>query len=381
MPFTKGNKTMKKIFVYLSAILLLSSCSSGNGDLTPIPSDSSVWEKIFFDNYENSEGTSVHQTLDGGYIITGIRDNSAFLLKTNNNGSEEWSNSFDLGDIARGVSVQQTEDGGFLIFCNGANSNNHPINPGSFSYLIKTNENGIEEWNKPYYGMGLIDGKLTTDDGYVVIENSSIQSIFTANGDVYESKFHLYKFNENGTIQWAKGFDQYHVIDQVSSVNQTSDGGFIIAGRRDNSALLLKTNNNGNEEWYNTYANNLGGAFTFAQSVSQTADGGYIMIVLKEDYSESYILKTDNSGNEEWSRNFSGNSNNSLVGYSINQTLDGGYIITGDKRNVSNYSTLCLLKINQYGDSLWSKQFVDTILEIKYNSFGRAVQQTTDVDI
>ena len=55
MPFTKGNKTMKKIFVYLSAILLLSSCSSGNGDLTPIPSDSSVWEKIFFDNYENSE--------------------------------------------------------------------------------------------------------------------------------------------------------------------------------------------------------------------------------------------------------------------------------------------------------------------------------------
>ena len=58
-------------------------------------------------------------------------------------------------------------------------------------------------------------------------------------------------------------------------------------------------------------SNNLGGAFTFAQSVSQTADGGYIMIVPKK-LSESHIKAFDN-GNEEWSRNFSGNSNNSLV--------------------------------------------------------------------
>ena len=59
----------------------------------------------------------------------------------------------------------------------------------------------------------------------------------------------IYRFNENGTIQWAKGFDQYHVIDQVSSVvkPQMVD---LLLGRRNNSALLLKTNNNGNEEWY-----------------------------------------------------------------------------------------------------------------------------------
>jgi hypothetical protein len=108
------------------------------------PSGNVVWTKTFGGTY-NDYGRSVRQTSDGGYIITGDReiialDPDAYLrLKTDASGNATWEKRYGDGTTNDyGTSVQQTSDGGYIITgftpYNGA---------GGFDvYLIKTDANG-----------------------------------------------------------------------------------------------------------------------------------------------------------------------------------------------------------------------------------------------
>jgi hypothetical protein len=81
--------------------------------------------------------------------------------------------------------------------------------------------------------------------------------------------------------------------------------------------FLLKTDDQGNQDWRNTFGGGLG------FSVQQTVDGGFI--VTGRDGDEIvFLLKTDGQGNQEW-RNSFGSGN----GSSVQQTVDGGFIVAG----------------------------------------------------
>ena len=91
---------------------------------------------------------------------------------------------------------------------------------------------------------------------------------------------------------------------------------------------LIKTDENGNEQWSKTFG---GSEFDAGYSVQQVADGGFIIAGLTESYGagegDVYLIKTDESGNELWSKTFGGVGNDS--GYSVNQVADKGLIIAG----------------------------------------------------
>ena len=82
-------------------------------------SDVIIFAKIFdFRTDERDIGNSVHQTADGGYIITGTAEaieNSVLLIKTNAQGNEEWIRSFFNLGFTNGNSGHQTVDGGYII--------------------------------------------------------------------------------------------------------------------------------------------------------------------------------------------------------------------------------------------------------------------------
>jgi hypothetical protein len=173
--------------------------------------------------------------------------------------------------------------------------------------------------------------------------------------------------------QWVETFGGRSVGEYGSSVQQTTDGGYIIAGWSLRNVYLIKTDDSGTELWSKTFG---GSGKDAGHSVQQTTDGGYIIAGWTLSFStwqaDVYLIKTDGSGNELWSRTFGGSRWDG--GYSIQQTTDGGYIIAGTTRSFgAGMSDVYLIKTDGSGNELWSKTFGGSS-----NDYGVSVQQTTD---
>jgi len=311
------------------------------------------------DFYEDVEiGNSVQQTQDGGYIIAGTILNGGFhsvnvwLIKTNEEGNEEWISEIDPDEGDYGNSVQQTTDGGYIIAGSSITPTNWKV------LLIKADANGSEEWHKLIGEVSQGNSvQQTSDGGYII---TGYTTVFTPGGI---KVIWLIKTDANGTNEWNKTFGGSE--NEVGfSVVETVDGGFIIAGHRQPSAsgpiaLLIKTDVNGNEEWSKEFE----GSEIGFNSIQQSSDGGYILG--GSDNMQPLLLKTDVNGVEEWRYNFTEFSVG--IGGSAVQTLDGGFIFTG---SVFSPSGLLLLKTDALGNEEWNKIYRD--------GTGQSVQQASD---
>jgi len=318
--------------------------SFGNGgyDFWLIKTDSNgneEWNKTFGGS-GGDYGVFVDQTQDGGYVITGGTGSfgngeEVWLIKTNSQGNEEWNKTFGGSSRDYGYSLDQTQDGGYVI-----TGHTHSFGNGeSDVWLIKTDSQGNEEWNKTFGGSDQDSGfsvKQTTNGGYIIIGYT--YSFGNGDSDVW-----LIKTDSQGNEEWSKTFGGSH-NDYGYDGYQTQDGGYLVTGRTTNyqmgesDVLLIKTDSQGNEEWSKTFVDG-----SWSYSVDQTLDGGYVITGLKspignEGYppsgSDVWLIKTDSQGNEEWSKTFGGSSNDE--GRSVDQTLDGGYIITGYTESFGN---------------------------------------------
>ena len=181
-------------------------------------------------------------------------------------------------------------------------------------------------WWRTYGGTSYDCGnsvQQTSDSGYIVA--CETYSLGPVTRDVY-----LIKTDASGDTLWTRIYGRDE--DQGLSVQQTSDGGYIVAGEtypfgaamRD--VYLIKTDANGDTLWTRTYG---GTSEDFCYSVWQTADGGYIIVGRTESYGagrdDVWLLKTDANGDTLWTRTYGGTSYEG--GNSVRQTPDGGYII------------------------------------------------------
>jgi hypothetical protein len=324
----------------------------------------------------DSEGAySVQQTTDGGYIIAGYTNSYGaggcdfWLVKTDENGNEEWNNTFGGNDNEQAYSVQQATDDGYIIA-----GYTDSFGEGRDFWLVKTDENGNEEWNNTYggdSGEGAYSVQQTTNGGYII---AGYTDSFGAGG----GDFWLVKTDENGNEEWNNTFGGYSSGEWAYSVQQTTDGGYIIAGytysfgagQRD--FWLVKTDENGNEEWSDTYGGHSG---EWAYSVQQTTDGGYIIAGYTYSYGtepDFWLVKTDVNGNEEWNQTYGGNDYE--VAHSVQQTTDGGYIIAGIAESFgAGQRDFWLVKTDENGNEEWNNTFGGCSSEGAYS-----VQQTTD---
>lgn len=316
-----------------------------------------LWTKIYGDNFDgfNNEGYSVQQTLDGGFIVTGFTNNfntgsAVYLIKTNAIGDTLWTKTYGGGIHDVGQSVRQTLDGGCIILGNtssfGAGSNG--------IYLIKTESNGNMLWSKTYSGAGGFSVQQTFDGGFIITGQTS----FGAGGvDVY-----LLKTDADGVVLWKRTFGGTS-DDRAFSVQQTEDRGFILVGETYSFATsgtnvyLIKADEYGILSWSKTFGGILGQG---AKDVRQTADKGFIITGHSTGFgagrSDVYLIKTDISGNLVWSKTFGGIENDQ--GNSVNQTIDGGYIIAGatasfnsDSGSYRTRNDVYLIKTDALGNS------------------------------
>lgn len=316
-----------------------------------------VWSKTF-GGAEGDEVNAVQQTSDGGYILVGWTGsfgavyNDIYLLKTDANGDTVWTKVYRKGNDSGGISVQQTIDGGYII-AGFTDFNSHYD-----AYVIKTNAAGDTDWTKTFGGSDddfAHSVQQTNDGGYIIV---GFSASFSANGD---DDIYLVKMDANGNISWTKtigGADD----DDGYSVQQTTDGGYIIAGSTQSfgagefDAYLVKTNANGDTLWTRTFGKE---SFDEGFFVQQTTDGGYILTgyvinnpLTSGDF-DVYLVKTDANGNATWTKTFDYGTADDY-GYSVQQTLDGGFIITGYTEGSGNGNDVILIKTDCKGNhNLW----------------------------
>ncbi len=291
-----------------------------NGDIQWMKMDT-----LSTSNY-NTGYYSVQQTSDGGYIIAA---SDASLIKTDVNGDTMWTKTFGENDWCS--DVQQTIDDGYIITgirgLWGAEDRGDVL-------LIKTNANGDTMWTKIFGGSSGDWGSAvqqTTDGGYIITGSTDS---FGAGGDVW-----LIKTDANGDTMWTKTFGGSNG-DGSSAVQQTTDDGYIITGTTgsfgagDGDVWLIKTDANGDTMWTKTFG---GTKDDEGVSVQQTTDGGYIIVGSTESFGaggvDVWLIKTDTNGDEIWSKTFGGSEGD--VGNDVQQTTDGGYIITGSTSSFS----------------------------------------------
>ncbi|MEO0091546.1 MAG: PKD domain-containing protein [candidate division WOR-3 bacterium] len=333
-------------------------------------SNALIWTRIFGSD-DDDIGFLGQPTSDGGYIIVGTTSSygssDIWLIKTDSLGLEQWNKTFGGTGDDYGYSMQQTSDGGYIII---GTTESYGAG-GSDIWLIKTDSLGNEQWQKTFGGTSDDFGKSvqqTPDGGYILV--GSIETGGTNGIDVL-----LIKTNSLGTMQWNKNFHK-NEEDYGEEVKRTIDGGYIIVGwtyfwdAENIDVWLIKTDANGNMQWNKTF-NNADEDYGF--SVQQTTDGGYIITGATYSYDldniDVWLIKTSTTGSRQWDKTF--HKNDEDCGYSVQQTTDGGYIITG--YTFSDNADVWLIKTNSTGTMQWNK----TIGGVD-DDFGYSVRQTAD---
>ncbi len=324
-----------------------------------------LWHRTF-GGPEVDSGSSIQQTRDGGYVVAGDTWSFAagvtdmYLVKTDENGSQSWARTFGGSSFENCRSVRQTRDGGYIM-----TGETGSLGEGELDvYLVKTDSLGTEEWSRTFGTGGFDYGgavRQTDDDGYII-------AAWMAAGAGDGQDAYLIKTDDRGREVWSKTYGE-EGNGQLVSVQQTDDDGdgerddgFIAVGR-----FLVKTDRDGNEVWSTS---------VFGSSVQQTTDGGYIVagaaLVGGADDADVHLVKTDADGNTVWRQNFGGEKLD--AGNSVWQTSDGGYIIAGitESYGAGDWDVY-IVKTDENGHEAWSKT-----LGTEVRDWGADVQQTTD---
>jgi hypothetical protein len=359
--------------------IIAGETNSNNGDVTGNhgmndywivkldPAGTIQWKKTL-GGTSNDFGQSVQQTSDGGYIIAGKTDSydgdvttnhgngDLWVVKLNSSGILQWQKSLGGSDGEFATSIQQTQDGGYIV-AGISNSNNgdvtghHGTNANPDYWVVKLDSSGTIQWQKSLGGSGddrAFSIQQTSDAGYIVAGWTwSTDGDVTGHHGTYD--YWIVKLDNSGTIQWQKclGGTDY---DIANSIQQTTDGGYIIGGVSSSSDgdvtvnhgyqdfWIVKLNSAGVIQWQKSVGGSMGEE---AYSIQQTSDGGYITVgwswssdgdaTTNHGYNDYWIVKLNAGGVLEWQKSLGGSSYDQAN--SLQQTSDGGFIIAGFSRS------------------------------------------------
>ena len=330
------------------------SFGNGNDDIWLIKTDSRGNEDWCptFGGSEDDRGYSVQQTTDGCYVIVGTTKSygnggfDTWLIKIDSKGNKLWDQTFGDELYEIGKSIYEISDG-FIILAEISFFDGYPQPDPEYGHralwLIQTDSDGNKEWDQ-IYGGNLTEYadcvQQTADGGYIILGTTT--SYGNGEYDVW-----LIKTDSEGNEIWNKTFGGSD-SDKGNHVEQTTDGGYLIVGYTDSFGndssgvwstprdfWLIKTDSEGNEIWSKTFGGNDGDMGTH---FSQTMDGGYIFTGATYTFSRGsadiWLIKTDPDGNEEWNKTYGGIDND--YGRCVQQTKDGGYVIIGTTMTFGN---------------------------------------------
>lgn len=373
--------------------------------LYPSVEEGVEWD-FTFGGLKADKASSVIQTSDGGYIVAGVSDsddiipsigeNSTedadfYIIKLNKNGKKEWDAMYYGASLSGDVSIRQSKDFGYIISGTIEEDDYIPdkgVNKGLKDiYLLKLDSEGEKEWDAIYGGNDWDECSSevlqTVDGGYIVTG-------FTLSDDISPSKgtnqvfisgnvgstgdMYVLKLSSEGEKQWDAMYGGTG-NDWASTISETNDGGFIIAGWSNSTDIfptkgknntfsnsvfnydyyVIKLSESGSKEWDGMYG---GSSDDEAQSIIQTSDGGFLITggTKSNDVSFSYgelkadsgifTVKLSRQGSLEWTSVYGDEGKN--IAYSIKETQDKGFVLSGS----CSSKDFCVLKFKADGSFL-----------------------------
>ncbi len=275
---------------------------------------------------------SVIQTPDDGFALAGLTDSFGaggvdfWLVVTDKEGEELWSQTYGGDSIEYCYSHILTDDVGYALagFTNSFGAGEMDF------WLVRTDEEGGELWSQTYGGEQdeICQSVIQTVDGGFALAG------YTVSIDESDLDFLLVVTDEEGGELWSQTYGGED-WDVCSSIIQTADGGFALAGftgsfGEGGDFWLVRTDEEGEEIWSQTCG---GEDSDFCESVIQTADGGFTLAGKTVSYDEEgwptnfWLVRTDEEGEELWSQTCGGEEWDWC--YSIIQTADGSFALAG----------------------------------------------------
>lgn len=309
-----------------------------------------VW-KDHFGGSQSEGAVAVDQTNDDGYFIAGTSrsddedlsgnhgESDVWVLKLNATGSIDWKDHYGGSGIDGCASAQQTDDGGYILVGHSTSddvdvSNNHGNRD---VWVVKLDATGNIEWEENYGGSTLdeaADIQQTSDGGYIIAGSSASDDV-DLSGNNGMNDYWVFKLDASGTVEWENNFGG-SAMDEANSVEQTDDGGFIVGGYSESDDQDVSGNHGGYDYW---------------------------------------VLKLDAAGNMEWEDHYGGSEADLLS--EVRQTDDGGYILTGGSgSNDGDVSG------NEGDRDLWMVKLDPTgSIEWEENHGGNDYDQGTAIDL
>lgn len=238
----------------------------------------------------------------------------------------EWEKNYGGTESDRARMIKQTTDGGYIII-GASNSSDGDVgtnNGNKDCWVIKLDALGNIEWEQSYGGTNWDysrDIQQTIDGGYIVA-GSSLSSDGDVGSNYGESDFWVFKLDETGNIEWEKNYGG-SLTDQANAILQTADGGYLVAGE----------SNSDDGEVGNNY-------------------GSY----------DCWVLKLDMIGNLEWAKTYGGTDQEFVE--SLLQADDGGYLVGTSSQSADNdvggnngEEDFWIFKLDTLGNIEWQQNY------------------------
>jgi len=308
------------------------------------------WQKTYGGS-DDDRGNDIIQTSDGGYAVIGYSKSNDGNVTMNNGAHDFWVSKLDasgnmlwgknygfLGaDI--GTSIIQSNDGGYLLSgvldvsaSNGegnsknSKSSSSKRHAGGDYWVIKINALGEKQWRR-YFGGTFTDTPYdaiqTEDNGYLIVGSSDSGDV-----DIKDNKgtydFWVVKISETGTLVWEKSFGGTQT-DEARAISKSNDGNYIIVGDTRSNDTDVSFNNGATDLWVIKispigeliWEKSIGGnSFDVGRSISKTQNGDFIIsgssrsvngdLTNNNGQNDAWVIKIDSNGELKWQKTIGG---------------------------------------------------------------------------
>lgn len=307
---------------------------------------------------------------DGQYVLAGYAQRGApneydgWVAKLDTAGGVVWSKYYggDRDDSFR--SIRETSDGGYIVVGKTCSfgTGNDAYSWQDNGWVLKLDANGGIVWEEAL-GAWQLDQLYsvvqTFDGGYLAAGWS--ESFDAPEGDAW-----LIKLDPSGVMQWQRTYGGAG-DDELIALERTTDGGYVAAGDTNSSGAggtdmwVLKLTSAYAVEWQRTYGST---RWEGPAVIQQTNDGGYILVGAHAlappglDMGDALLLKLDATGQISWHRQFG-------TAYTdhpdaIREAVGGGYLVAGYIEDLTQYIVPYrgfLTKLDPFGTVSWYRSY------------------------